>query len=89
VKSGIADTGPINYLVLIGQVDLLPRMFERVAPPKAVEAELSDMRAPLPVRRWIAAPPAWLEIYDTTVLPPRHPPEIDHLCSNRLDQITS
>ncbi|MCX6605541.1 MAG: DUF3368 domain-containing protein [Acidobacteria bacterium] len=44
-------------------------MFERVALPKAVQAELSAMRAPLPVRRWIAAPPAWLEIHDTTVLP--------------------
>ena len=65
----IADTGPINYLILIGHVDLLPRMFARVAVPKAVHAELSASRAPLPVQRWIAAPPAWLEIHDTTGLP--------------------
>ncbi len=65
----IADTGPINYLILIGHVDLLPRMFERVALPKAVQAELSISRAPLPVQRWITAPPAWLEIHDTTGLP--------------------
>jgi predicted nucleic acid-binding protein len=69
VRLVIADTGPINYLILIGHVDLLPRMFERVALPKAVEAELSSLRAPLAVQRWIASPPAWLEIHDTTGLP--------------------
>lgn len=65
----IADTGPVHYLILIGLVDLLPRMFERVALPKAVEAELSTSRAPLAVQRWIAAPPAWLEIHETAGLP--------------------
>ena len=65
----IADTSPINYLILIGHIDLLPRLFERVALPKAVQAELSASRAPLPVQSWITAPPAWLEIYDTTGLP--------------------
>lgn len=65
----IADTGPINYLVLIGQVDLLPRLFERVALPRAVERELSVLDAPTPVRSWIAAPPSWLEIHDTAGLP--------------------
>ena len=65
----IADTGPINYLILIGHVDLLPRMFERVAIPKAVQAELSTSRAPLPVQQWITTPPVWLEIHDTTGLP--------------------
>lgn len=65
----IADTGPINYLILIGHIDLLPHMFERVLLPAAVQTELSDDAAPLPMRRWIAAPPAWLEIHDTTGLP--------------------
>ena len=65
----IADTGPINYLVQIGHIELLPRMFESVALPIAVQAELSNFLAPLPVRRWITSPPAWLEIHDTTGLP--------------------
>ena len=65
----IADTGPINYLIQIGHIDLLPRMFEKVALPAVVQAELSKPRAPLPVRHWIAAPPAWLEIHDTSGLP--------------------
>ena len=60
----IADTGPINYLIQIGQIGLLPRMFERVALPHAVQAELSNPLAPEAVRKWIAAAPAWLEIHD-------------------------
>lgn len=65
----IADTGPINYLILIGHVELLPRLFERVALPAAVQAELSSPRAPLPVQQWITTPPAWLEIHETAGLP--------------------
>jgi len=63
VRLVIADTGPVNYLVQIGQIELLPRLFDRIALPAAVQAELSDPRAPLVVQRWIAAPPAWLEIH--------------------------
>jgi len=61
----VADTGPINYLILIGHIDLLPRMFDHVALPSAVQAELSNSLAPLPVRCWIESPPAWLEIHQT------------------------
>lgn len=64
----IADTGPVNYLILIGYIDLLPRLFERVALPVSVQAELSDDLAPLAVQRWIALPPTWLEIHDTAGL---------------------
>ena len=65
----ITDTGPINYLIQIGHVELLPHLFERVLLPSAVQAELSDSRAPLSVRHWIAEAPAWLEIHDTAGLP--------------------
>ena len=58
----IADTGPINYLILIGHVDLLPRICEKVTLPTAVQMELSGRGAPPPVQRWIADPPTWLEI---------------------------
>jgi predicted nucleic acid-binding protein len=50
VRLIIADTGPINYLVLIGSIDLLPILFERVILPSAVQAELSDPDAPPLVR---------------------------------------
>lgn len=60
----IADTGPVNYLILIGHIDLLPRLFERVVLPTAVEGELMDVDAPPEVRNWIAHAPAWLEILE-------------------------
>lgn len=61
----IADTGPINYLVLIGNIDLLPMLFEKVILPSAVQAELTDPDAPPSVRSWIANPPAWLDVHET------------------------
>ena len=62
----IADTGPINYLVLIGNVDLLPVLFEKVILPSAVQAELADADAPAAVRDWIGDPPAWLDVYESS-----------------------
>lgn len=58
----IADTGPVNYLILIGCIDMLSELFERVVLPGAVKRELADLDAPAEVRNWIASPPAWLEI---------------------------
>jgi predicted nucleic acid-binding protein len=58
VRLIIADTGPINYLALIGNIDLLPILFEKVILPSAVQAELTDPDAPPLVRNWIANPPA-------------------------------
>jgi predicted nucleic acid-binding protein len=65
VRLVIADTGPVNYLILIDCIDLLPRMFERVVLPAAVQAELSNPLAPPAVQHWIADSPAWLEIAQT------------------------
>jgi predicted nucleic acid-binding protein len=62
VRLIIADTGPINYLVLIGNIDLLPILFERVILPSAVYAELFSSKAPPLVRDWIANLPAWVEV---------------------------
>jgi len=58
----VADTGPLNYLVLIGRIDVVPRMFERVCIPTAVRDELNQPMTPPAVRAWIAAPPDWLSI---------------------------
>jgi predicted nucleic acid-binding protein len=65
VRLVIADTGPINYLVLIGNIDLLPGLFEKAILPSGVEAELADLDAPASVRNWIAYPPAWLDVQET------------------------
>jgi predicted nucleic acid-binding protein len=37
----ISDTTPLNYLVLIEAIDLLPRLYERVLIPTAVWGELA------------------------------------------------
>jgi predicted nucleic acid-binding protein len=58
----VADTGPLNYLVLIGDIELLPKLFERVLTPQTVRDELANREAPAAVRAWIAQPPAWLEL---------------------------
>ena len=60
----IADTSPINYLVLIGHIDVLSSLFEKVTLPSVVRDELDD--APPPVRLWIASPPPWVEVRTTT-----------------------
>ena len=58
----IADTGPVNYLILIGHIGLLPELFENVILPDAVRSELAAPNAPRTVRDWIAAPPPWIEV---------------------------
>jgi predicted nucleic acid-binding protein len=59
----IADTSPINYLLLIGHIDILPVLFGRVILPAAARDELSHPKAPAVVRNWIAAPPAWVDLH--------------------------
>ena len=60
----IADTGPINYLILIEQIGLLPLLFARVAIPTAVQLELRNPAAPAVVKSWISSPPTWLEVFE-------------------------
>lgn len=57
----VADTGPLQYLVLIDAIEVLPRLFGAVLLPATVQVELSHPRTPAPVRTWLAAHPAWLE----------------------------
>jgi predicted nucleic acid-binding protein len=42
----IADTGPVNYLILIGEIEILPAVFQRVLVPHSVCEELKRPRAP-------------------------------------------
>jgi predicted nucleic acid-binding protein len=58
----VADTGPLNYLVLIEAIELLPKLFAKVFAPEAVKAELLDQDAPAVVRTWAAQPPGWLDV---------------------------
>jgi predicted nucleic acid-binding protein len=49
-------------LVLIGAVDVLPKLFDEIVVPVAVRDEFVHADAPVVVRAWIAQAPAWLEI---------------------------
>lgn len=56
----IADASPLCYLVLIGEIELLPRLFSRVFVPEAVIAELLHKDAPEAVRSWVSNLPSWI-----------------------------
>lgn len=58
----IADASPLNYLVLIGEVDVLRRLYGRVVIPEAVFRELQHPEAPAAVLAWIGRPSVWIEI---------------------------
>jgi len=58
----VADTTPLNYLVLIQATDILPELYRTVLIPPAVKAELAHANTPAVVRAWISQPPAWLEV---------------------------
>jgi predicted nucleic acid-binding protein len=64
----VADTSPINYLLLINQIDLLPRLFQQIIIPDVVRDEMLDPDAPLVLQEWIANPPSWLTIQSVPVL---------------------
>jgi len=58
----VSDSSPINILVRIQHIDVLPRMFGAVIIPPAVAAELSHARTPSQVRALITSRPPWLTV---------------------------
>ena len=58
----VADTSPINYLVLIEHIEVLPHFYGTVAIPPSVWEELQDIHTPPVVRIWVANCPPWLEV---------------------------
>jgi predicted nucleic acid-binding protein len=58
----VADTSPLNYLLLIDEIDLLPAIFGHVLLPRAVFQELQHPKTSSVVRQWIIDLPAWLSV---------------------------
>ncbi len=61
----VADASPLCYLVLIGEIDLLPQLFSRVLVPHAVVLKLLHEDAPAAVRAWASNPPEWISVEQT------------------------
>lgn len=73
----VADTSPINYLLLIGQIDLLPQLYQQVLIPQSVQRELQDAGANPSIRAWADSLPAWCTVHSVDGMP---------LLNPRLDQ---
>lgn len=58
----VADSGPLRYLVAIEVVQVLPRLYERIAIPPAVLAELRHPSAPASVQAWSRSLPDWVTV---------------------------
>jgi predicted nucleic acid-binding protein len=74
----VSDTGPLNYLILINQIDILAQMYGEVVIPPAVQDEMLHRLAPDYVRAWICNPPPWLEV--------RTPGRVDERIDQELDE---
>ena len=72
----VADTSPLNYLILIDQIDLLRTLYGQVFIPPAVVEELTHPRTPEQVRSWIAQPVPWLEVRAPRSIPADFPTQL-------------
>ena len=58
----VCDATPLHYLVLIGEIDLLRKLYGRVVVPQAVIEELSVAKTPAQIRSWITELPEWATV---------------------------
>jgi predicted nucleic acid-binding protein len=85
VRAVVSDTGPLHYLVLIEQIDIIPRLFTSIHIPPVVRAELDDPKTPLAVRQWLAIEPPWLIVQPVS---PNTDPRLQSLDDGERDAIT-
>ena len=58
----VADTSPLNYLVLIDEIDILRQLFGNLLVPYAVWNELSAQGSPELLKFWVGTTPAWIKV---------------------------
>ena len=61
----VSNTTPLNYLILIGRVEILSALYSQVVVPQAVFLELTSVKAPEVVRDWVTNAPSWLYVEQT------------------------
>ena len=74
----------LNYLVLLGHIEILAKIYGEVVVPQTVLDELQDNDAPAEVRAWFSARPAWLQV-STLIF--RRDPLMDRLDRGEQDAI--
>ena len=62
----VADSGPLHYLILLGEADLLQQLYAKVIIPDAVAAELTRPASPSTVSAWLSRPPSWVRVEAVT-----------------------
>jgi len=80
----IADTTPINYLILIGEIHVLEQLYGRIVLPSAVRDELLHPKAPMKVKEWITELPDWVEVRSAS---PVHDANLDRLDKGEREAI--
>ena len=58
----VSNTSPLNYLILIEAIDILPILFGTLAIPSTVCQELQHPDAPTPVQIWASHLPNWINV---------------------------
>ena len=65
----IADTSPLNYLILIEAEEVLARLYQSVLVPDPVWQELQHPHTPQIVAEWAAHIPSWIEVVSSKSFP--------------------
>jgi len=75
----VADSSPINYLILIQEIEILTKLYGKVVIPRTVCEELLRPQAPERVRAWISEAPPWIEVRTPGAAPDVAPEVLRHL----------
>ena len=59
----VSNTTPLNYLVWIGEVDIIPKLFNTLTIPPAVYQELQHPDTPDIVQDWANRLPSWVIVH--------------------------
>ena len=81
----VADSSPLNYLVLINEIRILHELFGRVVVPEAVVRELQSPQTPPKVAEWMAARPKWLDVQSPSA--PTADPDLERLGAGEREAI--
>lgn len=58
----VSDNSPLSALPEIGHLEVLANLYGRIVVPSSVAREAAHPNAPSALQRWIANPPAWVDI---------------------------